>query len=111
MDRNETPRQRVTRVASELGPIIRRQARGRWTQVRMAERNEHGRHVWRFRPGAGAEERFLHIEHRAMVRGRDPAARLLKRLDAEGWLDRLHDGSDTALLLSRDGQLVPLDER
>lgn len=111
MDPNETPRQRATRVASELGPILRRQARARWTQVRMAERNERGDHVWRFRPGPGAEERFLHIEHRAMAQGRNPAARLLKQLNAGGWLDRLYDGAETALLLSRDGQLVPLPGR
>lgn len=111
MDPKETSRQRATRVASELGPVIRRQARGRWARVRVAERNERGRHVWRFRTGPGAEERFLHIEHRVMAQGRNPAARLLKRLDAGGWLDRLQDEPETALLLSRDRQLVSLHGR
>jgi hypothetical protein len=95
-------------VARELGPAIRRQVRGRWKEVRTAERNEHGRHVWRFRTEPGGDERFLHIEHRAMLRGRDPAARLLERLSSERWLERLAQGAGTALLLSRDGQLVAL---
>ncbi|HEV2148663.1 MAG TPA: hypothetical protein VGR37_14765 [Longimicrobiaceae bacterium] len=111
MDPKETQKQRITRVARELGPAIREQARGRWTGLRTAERNEPGRHVWRFRSGPGGSERFLHIEHRAMMRGKDPAARLLERLEAEQWLDRLHDGPETALLLSRDGQLAAFPAR
>ncbi|HEX2095334.1 MAG TPA: hypothetical protein VHG28_23260 [Longimicrobiaceae bacterium] len=106
MDPKETKRQQITRVAQELSTAIRRQARGRWKEVRTAERNEPGRHVWRFQPGRGGSERFLHIEHRAMVQGKNPAARLLKRLEAEEWLDRLQQGPETALLLSRDGQLA-----
>jgi hypothetical protein len=105
MDSKETQRERMTRVAREIGPTIRQQARGRWQDVRMAERNEHGRHVWRFRAGPDGGERFLHVEHRAMVKGKDPAARLLERLEEERWLDRLQKGPDTALLLSRDGRL------
>jgi hypothetical protein len=59
------------------------------------------------------DERFLHIEHSAMVSGKDPAARLLEQLESERWLDRLQQGPETALLLSRDGQLAafPRGER
>jgi len=105
MDPKETQKQRMSRVAQEMSTAIRSQARDRWTEVRTAERNEPGRHVWRFQPAAGEGERFLHVEHRAMVRGKDAASRLLKRLDSEGWLDRLQEGPETALLLSSDGQL------
>jgi hypothetical protein len=105
MDPKETRKQCVMRVAREVSAIIRQQARGRWSGVRTAERNEPGRHVWRFQSGPGERERFLHIEHRAMVRGKNPAARLLERLESERWLDRLHQGPETALLLSSDGQL------
>ena len=106
MDANETQKQRMTRVAQELGAAIRRQARGRWKQVRTAERDETGRHVWRFRSGPDGGERFLHIEHRAMIQGTDPAAQLLQKLEAEHWLDRLQQGPENSLLLSRDGQLA-----
>jgi hypothetical protein len=105
MDSNETRKQRVTRVARELSTELRRRARGRWAGVRTAQRDERGRHVWRFRAGKGSE-RFLHIEHGAMVGGADPASRLLERLEAENWLDRLQEGPETALLLSRDGRLA-----
>lgn len=106
MDPKETQKQRMARVAQEISSAIRRQARDRWTEVRTAERNEPGRHVWRFQPAQGEGERYLHIEHRAMVQGKNPAGRLLKRLEAEGWLDRLQQGPETALLLSSDGQLA-----
>jgi hypothetical protein len=105
MDSNETRKQRVTRCAEELSTAIRRQARGRWKGVRTAQRNESGRHVWRFRSSGGGSERFLHIEHGAMASGKDPSARLLELLEAERWLDRLHTGPEKALLLSTDGQL------
>lgn len=104
MDRKETQKERILRVAQEMSPAIRTQARGRWNGVRTAERNERGRHVWRFQTPSGADDRFLYIEHRAMATGSNPVARLLGQLEAEGWLDRLQ-GSETALLLSRDGQL------
>jgi hypothetical protein len=106
MDRKESQKQRITNVARELSTTIRRQARDRWTRVRTAQRNERGRHVWRFQESPGGDERFLHIEHRAMVSGKNPAARLLEQLEAEHWLDRLQEGPETALLLSRDGQLA-----
>lgn len=105
MDAKETRKERVTRVAEELSTAIRRQARGRWKGVRTAQRNEPGRHVWRFQSSGGDDTRFLHIEHGTMVQGRNPAARLLEQLEAARWLDRLRKGPDTALLLSRDGEL------
>jgi hypothetical protein len=111
MDRKETQQQRVTRVAQELGVAIRRQARGRWKQVRTAERNEPGRHVWRFIESPEGEARFLHVEHKAMTHGADASGRLLGQLEAEGWLDRLQQGPETALLLSKDGQLSPYQKR
>jgi hypothetical protein len=111
MDPKETPRQRMNRVARELSSAIRRQARGRWKEVRTAERNERGRHVWRFQPGPEVGERFLHIEHRALAQEKNTAARLLEQLESEQWLDRLQQGPDTALLLSRDGQLAAYPER
>lgn len=104
MDRKETQKQRITRVAREMSRSLRQQARGRWDKVRTAERNEPGRHVWRFRPESAESERFLHIEHVAMVKGTDPAKRLLDQLASERWLDRLQ--SEDALILSRDGQLA-----
>jgi hypothetical protein len=111
MEPRQSPRERVSEVALAVGPAIREQARRRWGHVHTAERNERGRHVWRFRSDGGAEDLFLHIEHKAMLRGVNPAQRLLKRLAAGDWLDRLQDGSESALLLSRDGQLVPLPAR
>ena len=111
MDPKETRRQRVTRVAQELSTAIRREARAGWTQVRTAERNEPGRHVWRFQVAPGESERYLHIEHRAMVQGKDPAARVLERLASERWLHRLQNGPETALLLSGDGQLAAFPAR
>ena len=101
----------MTRTAAELGPSLRRQARDRWSHVKTAERNEPGHHVWRFRTGSGGEEFFLHIEHGAMVQGRNPAGALLERLTQGSWLDRLQEQAGAALLLSRDGQLVPLAGR
>lgn len=108
MEPKETPRQRMTRVAREVGTQLRSQARGRWKEVRTAERNQGGRHVWRFRTAADGGERFLHVEHRSMVRGKDPASRLLEQLASEKWLDRLQEEPGTALLLSSDGRLGSL---
>ena len=106
MNPSESQREQITRVAGELSPAIREQARGRWKRVRTAERNERGRHVWRFRAGPGEGERFLHIEHRAMARG-DAGASLLEQLRAGRWLDLLQD-PQTAVLLSSDGRLTAL---
>jgi hypothetical protein len=111
MTPREQHRQQITRVAGELSTSIKEQARGRWSRVQTAERNQGGQHVWRFRAGPGQAERFLHIEHRAMVRDGDAAASLLQQLQAGQWLDRLQQGPETAFLLSRDGQLTALPAR
>jgi hypothetical protein len=110
MTSRETEKQQITRVAGELSTAIKEQARGRWKRVRTAERNERGRHVWRFRSGPGEGERFLHIEHGAMVQGRGTASSLLEQLEAGRWLDLLQ-GSESSVLLSRDGQLTALPSR
>lgn len=111
MTSREMQKQQITRVAGELSASLKEQARGRWRQVRTAERNEPGRHVWRFRAGPGQAERFLHIEHRAMVRGPDAASSLLEQLQTAEWLDRLAQGPDNALLLSGDGRLTAMPAR
>ncbi|HEX2202151.1 MAG TPA: hypothetical protein VHG91_02580 [Longimicrobium sp.] len=110
MTPRETLKAQVTRVAEELTPALKEQARGRWSRVRMAERNVSGRHVWRFRAGPGEGERFLHIEHQAMAGGGNAAQSLLEELRTGRWLDLLHD-SETAVLLSRDGRLTSLPAR
>jgi hypothetical protein len=109
MDPKETPEQRVSRVAQEIGTEIRRQVRGRW-KVLTADRNERGHHVWRFKPAAEDGVRFLHIEHRAMAKGKGSAA-LLEQLEAERWLDRLQNGPETSLVLSSDGTVSPFRKR
>ena len=111
MTPREMQKQQITRVADELSPAIREQAQGRWSRVHTAERNEPGRHVWRFRTGPGEGERFLHIEHRAMVKNGSTAASLLEQLQSGRWLDRLQQGPETAVLLSHDGQLTALPLR
>ena len=105
MEARDNQKQRITRVAREMSSVIRQQARGRWKDVRTAERNERGRHVWRFQDGPESE-RFLHVDHRAMAQGVGAAERLLGQLDAGQWLDRLQQGPETAFLLSRDGTLA-----
>ena len=110
MTPREMQKQQITRVAGELSPAIREQARGRWSRVQTAERNQGGQHVWRFRAGPGERERFLHIEHRAMVRRGDTAASLLEQLQTGQWLDRLQ-GAETALLLSANGKLTAIPAR
>jgi hypothetical protein len=101
---NPQEKQQITRVAGELTASIKQQARGRWQKVRTAERREQGRHVWRFQAGPGAGERFLHIEHGAMMQGKDAAARLLKQLNTGAWLDLLQE--ESSVLLTRDGELT-----
>ena len=110
MTPREMQKQQITRVAGELSAAIREQARGRWSRVHTAERNEGGRHVWRFRAGPGEGERFLHIEHRAMVQGKNAAA-LLEQVQTGRWLDLLQQGPGTAVLLAPDGQLTALPAR
>lgn len=91
--------------------MIRRQARRKWSAVRMAERNERGHHVWRFRSGAEANERFLHVANEAMEQTANPSRMLFKQLQAGRWLDRLEDGPDSALRLSSEGQIEPWSAR
>lgn len=110
MDRKHSKQQRVAQVALEMGTALRQQARGRWKGVKTADRNEPGRHVWRFVTDDGEAARFLHVEHGAMG-ATDAPARLLSQLETEGWLDRLSQGPDRALLLSRDGRLSPYVSR
>jgi hypothetical protein len=106
MKPQETQKQQITRVSGELSSAIKRQARGRWRQVRTAERNESGRHVWRFVGAPGSAERFLCIEHRAMVQGKNPAAALLEHLGDGRWMDLLQQGPENSVLLNRDGELT-----
>jgi hypothetical protein len=104
MDR-EIRQQRVASVARELGSALRTQARGQWKRVRTAERNEGNRHVWRFRDGVDGPDRFLHVAHEVMARREDPTRELLRQLQAGKWIERLEQGPETALLLSRGGTL------
>jgi hypothetical protein len=106
MKSDETQKQQITRVAQELSATIKQQARGRWRRVKTAERNEDGRHVWRFLAGPGVAERFLHIEHKTMMHGKDAAARLLGHLGDGRWMDVLQKGPDNSVLLTRDGELT-----
>lgn len=111
MDPNESQQQRVSVVAQEMGAALREEVRSRGEKVRVAERNEGRRHVWRFRSGAGQGDRFLHVAHRAMAGGERPAERLLGQLSRAGWLDRLFEGSDTSFMLSPRGRLQPWPKR
>lgn len=100
--------QKVAQVAKQIGAELRKQARKSWQGVRTAERNEGNRHVWRFRSPEDGRERFLHVSHREMVQG--DAADLLEQLKSGGWIDRLSQGPETALLLSKSGlQSYPLN--
>ncbi|HEX8695513.1 MAG TPA: hypothetical protein VF746_24080 [Longimicrobium sp.] len=106
MDAKESEkRETLSRVAQEIGSVIRRQAHRKWDTVRMAERNEGRRHVWKFQSGPDRTDRFLAVTHEAMVQGEDAAPLLLEQLKAGGWLDRLHEGPETALILSKGGHL------
>lgn len=99
--------QKVAEVAREIGPVLRRQARKRWEAVRMAERNEGNRHVWRFSNASDGGERFLHVPHAAMVRGDTPAATLLAQLRTGEWMERMEKGPETAFVLSKNGRVTP----
>lgn len=105
MKPTETQKQQITRVAGELSPAIKEQARGRWQRVRTQERNEGRQHVWRFKAGPDAAEQFLHIEHGAMAQG-DASVRLREQLDSGRWMDLLQQGPGNSVLLARDGQLT-----
>lgn len=104
MDPKNGRHEQRAEVARELGRMIRRQARRKWSSVRMAQRDDRGHHVWRFRPETGGNERFLHVSHEAMDRSGNPSRVLFRQLREGRWLDRL-DGSETALRLAKDGQV------
>lgn len=110
MAQGETNHEKLDRVARQMGSAIRRQAHRRWETVRTAERNQGGRHVWRFQSGPEGGDRFLHVPHETMVQGDDPAPVLLAQLRKERWLDRMDEGAATSLLLSKSGRLEPLPE-
>ena len=94
----------LTTVIGRMGSALSRQARERWQGVRTADRNEGGRHVWRFST-ADNSERYLHISKQAMNDGDDPVGRLLGQLKKERWLDRMEDGPERAFILSPAGRL------
>lgn len=104
MEGRDHQQRKVAAVAKELGAVLRRQARKRWDTVRTAERNEGNRHVWRFQAGPDGGERFLHVTHEAMA-GHDAARQLLEQLRTGRCFQRLHDGPETSLLLSKGGRL------
>lgn len=106
MDSKHAQREQRAQVARELGRMIRRQARRKWSAVRTAARSERGHHVWRFRSETGGEERFLHVSHEAMEQTANPSRLLFQQLRDGRWLDRL-EGTETALRLARDGQVEP----
>jgi hypothetical protein len=101
----ETTKQKLTRVARELGAAMHQQAGGRWSSLRTAKRDLGDRHVWRFRAGGGDPDRFLLLSHRCMTEGEDPTATVLSQLNQQRWLDRLQDGPETHFRLARGGRL------
>ncbi len=103
--KKESPEQKLARVAQEVGTALRKQVSGRWGGVRTARRSSSKRHVWRFRPGSGQPDRFLHLSHRAMVEGDDPTSRLLGQLKEAGWLERMQRGPETSFRLGASGEL------
>jgi hypothetical protein len=105
MDSQESRQDQVSRVAREVGSVIRRQARRKWENVRTAERNEGRKHVWRFQSGPDRTDRFLYLSHDAMTDGENPAPALLEQLKSGRLFSRLDQGPETALMLSRDGRL------
>lgn len=109
MAENSEHRERVERVARQMSGAIRRQARRRWDMVRTTERNESGRHVWRFRSVPRGGELYLHVTHEAMGEGDDAAPRLLEQLRAGRLFSRLSAGPATALVLGKEGRLETYD--
>lgn len=106
MEVNGNDREKLDRVAHEMGSAIRRQVRRKWDTVRTAERNERGRHVWRFQSGPDGGDLFLHVTHEAMETAEAP--QLLEQLRAGRWLSRLSRGPEKALVLGKEGRLEPL---
>ena len=107
MESHESQRDQVSSVAQELGAGIRRDLRGRPNNVRVSNRSEGRRHVWRFQSGSDSAERFLYVAHAAMTRGGNPAADLLDQLKRAKWVDQLFGGTSTSFMLSPRGQLRP----
>jgi hypothetical protein len=105
MDGKNRQQEKLSRVARELGTLIRRQAHELWDSMRVAKRNERGQHVWRFRFGTEVQDRFLRVSHQAMAQGENPSRLLFEQLQAGRWIERLNDGPETALLLTSGGQL------
>jgi hypothetical protein len=101
----ETTKQKLTRVARELGAAMHQQAGGRWSSLRTAKRDLGDRHVWRFRTGGGDPDRFLLLSHRSMTEGEDPTTTVLSQLNQQRWLDRLHEGPETHFRLAPSGRL------
>jgi hypothetical protein len=105
MDASESRRDRGSRVAEELGAALRRQAAKTWRGVRSSHRAEKRGHAWRFRAGPEDGGRFLRVTHAAMAEGGWRAPGLLAQLETGRWLDRLHDGPETSLVLHEGGRL------
>lgn len=102
MAKRETHEQKMSRVAKELGDAVRRQASGKWSTMRMGERDESHGHAFKFRPTPGSDIRYLRVTHKAMGQ---PVPVLMEQLQAGRWLDRLTDGPETSLVLHEDGRL------
>jgi hypothetical protein len=107
MESSESRSEQRAQVSRALGRRLRRDARRRWDGVRTAERSERGHQVWRFRPGAGAGERFLHVANEAMEQAEDAGRALFRQLRAGRWLDRLDEGGETSLRLTAAGRIEP----
>ena len=103
MAKTESHDQKMSRIAGELGAVLRQQAAGTWQRVRTGERSEGRRHAWKFRPTPDASVRYLRVTHEAM--DESPVQTLLSHLTAGRWLDRLDDGHETSLVLNAGGRL------
>lgn len=107
MESQESKHDQVAIVAREMGDALRRDVSSQAGRVRVSERNEGSRHVWRFRADERSPERFLHIGHGSMTAGENASAKLLAQLKKAEWSERLFGGSVTSLMLSPQGQLKP----
>ncbi|HET6233085.1 MAG TPA: hypothetical protein VFE05_23610 [Longimicrobiaceae bacterium] len=105
----ENKNDKLTRITRELGTALRRQAAGTWSTVKTSERGEERRHAWRFRPDQDSGVRFLRVTHDAL--NDEDAGQLLEHLTAARWLDRLHDGPETSLVLDKGGRVERWIER
>jgi hypothetical protein len=107
MDSTEMRREQRAQTVRDLGRMLQRQARGKWTDVRVASRSEPGHQVWRFRPGNDGEERFLHVSLEAIERAANSSRRLFRRLRKENWLSRMNEGGESSLRMGVDGRVAP----